>query len=380
MLAQPAHELGVNLKVLAESDHGCARAVVPQAPVGSYTDLKTLREFAQTVDVLTFDHEHVPSQHLAALAAEGVNLQPNPAALIYAQDKLRMRQAVQELGLANPRWAAVSTPQQVLAFGQETGWPLVLKTPRGGYDGKGVLILDHPDQLDSPELTSWFAQLAADANNNQLLVEEKVDFSRELAALVARSPSGEMKTWVVAQSIQVNSVCDEVIAPAPFLGQDLAERITKTAQLLASQLGVTGVMALELFEVPSHPLGFLINELAMRPHNSGHWTQDGSVTSQFEQHIRAVLDLPLGATSPLAQVTLMKNFLGGSNRDIFASYRQVLASDARIKLHFYGKEPRPGRKIGHLNISGSQEETQQLRQLLAQTANLLTQADHSRQL
>ena len=369
MMAPAATELGLELQVLAESDDVCATRAVPYAPVGDYRDFDTLREFARGVDVLTFDHEHVPTDFLQRLIDDGVNVQPRPGALVHAQDKLEMRKAVDRLGLPNPTWAEVKTLNELLVFGEETGWPVVLKTPRGGYDGKGVLVLDDADQARHQAAT-WFDQLSERTDFSSLLVEEKVPFTRELSALVARRDSGEVRAWPVAESIQVNSVCDEVIAPAPGLSEDLARAATAAAVQVATELDVTGVMAAELFEVPGSAAGFMVNEFAMRPHNSGHWTQDGSVTSQFEQHLRAVANLPLGDTSLKGDYALMKNFLGGENQDIFGVYPQVLGNYPAAKMHFYGKEPKPGRKIGHINMVGSNLPA--MRQQATAAAHLLT--------
>jgi 5-(carboxyamino)imidazole ribonucleotide synthase len=343
MMAPCAIALGFELRVLAEAEDVSAVAAVAKAPVGDYKDLDTLRQFAQGLDVMTFDHEHVPTEHLQTLIAEGVNVQPQPDALIHAQDKLIMRGVVEKLGLPNPAWAAVSTVEELIAFGEQTGWPVVLKTPRGGYDGKGVRMID--DAGAAAAAADWFT-------GTPLLAEDKVDFSRELSALVARTPSGEAKAWPVAHTIQVDGVCDEVIAPAQELSAEVAEAAQQAALRLAEELGVTGVMAAELFETPGHGQGFVINELAMRPHNTGHWTMDGCVTSQFEQHLRAVLDLPLGDTAALGAVVVMKNYLGGTNTDLFGAYPQALAAEPDVKVHGYGKSVRPGRKIGHVNVVG----------------------------
>lgn len=372
MMAPAATELGFDLRVLAESPEVSAVAAAKETPVGDYKDLEALRDFARDVDVLTFDHEHVPGEFLRTLMDEGVNVQPRPDALLYAQDKIEMRKAVDRLGLPNPRWAEVTDVEALVDFGDKTGWPVVLKTPRGGYDGKGVMVLDDATEARGEEAQKWFANLPHRTDFSSLLVEEKVNFSRELSALVARRDSGEVRPWPVAESIQVNSVCDEVIAPAPEIDAVVAQKAQEAAITIASELGVTGVMAAELFEVPGSEHGFLVNELAMRPHNSGHWTQDGSVTSQFEQHLRAILDLPLGETSVKGEVALMKNFLGGSQEDLFAVLPTVLKTDARAKIHLYGKSVRQGRKIGHINMTGKASELDELRASAKQLATYFT--------
>ena len=363
MMAPPAVALGLELRVLAEGPDVSAVAAVAKSSVGDYTNLEDLTAFAKDVDVLTFDHEHVPEQHLRALVEAGVNVQPHPDALRHAQDKLVMRAAVDRLGLPNPRWGAVSSVEELREFGERTGWPVVLKTPRGGYDGKGVRIIDSPE--DAAEAADWFTGSA-------LLAEEKVPFTRELSALVARSPKGEARAWPLVHSIQVDGVCDEVIAPAQELRAGLPRAAAEAALQIAEELGVTGVMAVELFEVPDRGPGFLINELAMRPHNSGHWTMDGAVTGQFEQHLRAVLDLPLGDTSLASGVVVMKNILGGDNSDLYSAFPMALQAEPAAKVHTYGKGVRPGRKIGHVNaIALPGDTTAQVRERAERTAAIL---------
>jgi len=364
MMAPPATALGFELRVLAEGEDVSAVAAVATAPIGDYKDLDALLEFSKGLDVLTFDHEHVPTQHLRALLDAGVNVQPGPDALVNAQDKLVMRAAIDRLGLPNPEWSAVNNVEELVAFGDRIGWPVVLKSPRGGYDGKGVRIVDSPD--DALDTADWFEAMSP------LLAEAKVDFSRELSALVARSPSGESRAWPVVHTIQVDGVCDEVIAPAQNISVEVAAAAEEAALRIANELGVTGVMAAELFETPGVGVGFLINELAMRPHNTGHWTQDGSITSQFEQHLRAVLDLPLGATDALAPVVVMKNFLGGENQDLFKAFPMALAFEPAAKVHSYGKSVRPGRKIGHVNLVGSSvSDVDSVRQRATAVANII---------
>ena len=341
MCAGPAAELALTLSVFAESDDAAAALVVPHAPVGDYRDAEQVREWAHGCDVVTFDHEHVPADVLAALEADGVALHPRPSALRFAQDKLAMRQRLSDLDVPCPAWAPVSTSDELSAFGEQHGWPLVLKTPTGGYDGKGVMLVRTPDDADA-----WFAQ----ADGAPLLAEEAVAFEREIAVMIARSPSGQVAVWPVVETVQVDGICTEVLAPAPELSDDAAERITSAAIRIAGELDVTGVMAVELFDVGGGE--FVVNELAMRPHNSGHWSMDGSVTGQFEQHLRAVLDLPLGDTRARAPWTVMGNVLGGEYEELYPTYKHLMARDPGLKIHLYGKGVRPGRKIGHVNVFG----------------------------
>ncbi|MEU0574858.1 5-(carboxyamino)imidazole ribonucleotide synthase [Dermacoccus nishinomiyaensis] len=341
MCAAPAAELALTLSVFAESDDAAAALVVPHAPVGDYRDAEQVREWARGCDVVTFDHEHVPADVLAALEADGVALHPRPSALRFAQDKLAMRQRLSDLDVPCPAWAPVSTSDELSAFGEQHGWPLVLKTPTGGYDGKGVMLVRTPDDADA-----WFAQ----ADGAPLLAEEAVAFEREIAVMIARSPSGQVAVWPVVETVQVDGICTEVLAPAPDLSDDAAERITSAAIRIAGELDVTGVMAVELFDLGGDE--FVVNELAMRPHNSGHWSMDGSITGQFEQHLRAVLDLPLGDTRARAPWTVMGNVLGGEYEELYPTYRHLMARDPGLKIHLYGKGVRPGRKIGHVNVFG----------------------------
>ena len=357
MCQPPSVALSITLSVLAESAEASAALVVPSSPVGDHNDVEAVRAFARECDVVTFDHEHVPAAVLAALVADGVVLHPSPAALMFAQDKLAMRRRLTEIGVACPRWAQVRTMASLQAFGDEVGWPVVVKIPKGGYDGKGVRVVGRPQ-----EVADWFARVARDVGEGSgplidgLLAEQKVDFVRELAVLVARSPSGQASAWPVVQTVQTDSICTQVLAPAPGLDPNLAAVATAAGLRIAGELGVTGVMAVEMFEVRDVRTGdpaYMVNELAMRPHNSGHWSIDGAVTSQFEQHLRAVLDLPLGDTSPRARWTVMGNVLGGDYSELYPTYRHLMARDPGLKVHLYGKGVRPGRKIGHVNVSGS---------------------------
>jgi len=347
MLAEPAAALGIPLRLLAEAPGMSAAQVIPDHEVGDYTDLTTLRLVTDGCDVVTFDHEHVPTEHLHALEADGIAVRPGPDALVHAQDKGVMRVALDQLGIPAPRHAFVHTAVEVAAF----GFPCVLKTTRGGYDGKGVWFVSSEE--DAVEVFGQTADTGV-----RILAEELVDFRRELSALVARSPSGQVAAWPVVASEQRDGVCREVIAPAPDLDPELAVQAQQIAMTVAGELGVVGVLAVELFETSDGRV--LVNELAMRPHNTGHWTQDGSVTSQFENHLRAVLDLPLGAPDTRAPWTVMVNILGPEGAtaasSLYDGYPHAFARDPRIRVHLYGKEMRPGRKVGHVNAFGDDLE------------------------
>lgn len=341
MMIAPAVELGLDLRVLAESE-GMAAALAATA-VGDYRDLDAVRAFVGEVDVVTFDHEHVPQEILRALVAEGVAVHPGPDALQYAQDKLVMRARLAELGVPQPDWAAVRDVGELQAFLDAHGGAGVVKTPRGGYDGKGVRVVHA-----ASEAQDWFDALA---DGDALLVEELVAFVRELAQQVARRPAGETVAYPVVETVQRGGVCAEVIAPAPAASERLIEVAERIGRSIAEGLDVTGMLAVELFETDDERI--LVNELAMRPHNSGHWSQDGAVTGQFEQHLRAVADLPLGDPAPRATWSAMVNILGGPrDGSIDARFAGAMAEHPSAKIHTYGKEPRPGRKVGHVNVAG----------------------------
>jgi 5-(carboxyamino)imidazole ribonucleotide synthase len=345
MTAQAAVALGQSLRVLAADPADSAALVAADVVLGDHRDLSALRQVADGATVLTFDHEHVPSEHLRALESDGHRVAPGPAALVHAQDKLVLRRALADAGEPQPAWAEVSTVHAVTTFADEVGWPVVLKTPRGGYDGKGVFVVDGPDEV-----------AALLEEHGTLLVEERVAMVRELSAQVARSPFGQVAVWPVVETVQRNGVCAEVMAPAPGLDPERAVEAQELAIRIADRLGVVGMLAVELFETTE---GVLVNELAMRPHNSGHWTIEGSRTSQFEQHLRAVLDYPLGDTAMTAPVAVMANVLGGAasasdwaGPGLDERIHHFMAHWPAVKLHWYGKGQRPGRKLGHVTALG----------------------------
>jgi phosphoribosylaminoimidazole carboxylase PurK protein len=343
MTAAAAVGLGATFRVLAESENESAALVTRDVTVGSHRSLSDVSAFAGECDVITFDHEHVPGPILAKLESDGVLVRPGGGALKYTQDKLAMRERLGALGVPCPRFAPVSSLAEVLAFAGGN-WPVVLKAISGGYDGKGVWVCESAEEAEDVL-----------AHGIPLMAEEFVPFRRELAALVARSPSGQGAAYPVVQTVQVDGICREVIAPAPGLSQDIAVEAEAMALKIAAELGVTGLLAVELFETADGRV--LVNELAMRPHNSGHWTIEGARTSQFEQHLRAVLDLPLGSCAPPeGTFTVMANLLGGTDPDIFDRYIHVMAADPAVKVHFYGKEVRVGRKIGHVTIVGGPDD------------------------
>jgi phosphoribosylaminoimidazole carboxylase PurK protein len=347
MTHQAAIALGQSLRVLATDPAESAALVAADVLIGDHRELADLRRLAAGATVVTFDHEHVPTQHLQALVDAGHRVAPGPGALVHAQDKLALRRALAAAGEPQPAWAEVASGADVAAFAAEHGWPVVLKTPRGGYDGKGVFVVD--DEAYAADLV---------AAHGTLLVEERVTMVRELAAQVARSPFGQVAVWPVVETVQRDGVCNEVLAPAPGLSEELATAAQELAVRIADRLDVVGMLAVELFQTDT---GIVVNELAMRPHNSGHWTIEGARTSQFEQHLRAVLDYPLGSTAMTAPVVVMANVLGGAAAEpdwtgpgLDERVHHCMAHWPDVKLHWYGKGQRRGRKLGHVTALGDE--------------------------
>ncbi|WP_139738506.1 5-(carboxyamino)imidazole ribonucleotide synthase [Actinomyces wuliandei] len=412
MMQEEASALGIHLRVLVESGEGSAGQVTVDAPVGAAGDGAALRRLVsghrgegaedacgagagQAADVLTFEHEHQDISLLASFQSEGLSVQPSPQALLLAQDKHVMRRAVARAGLPQPAWAEIGAAAgrtarragpssadsmadrmaaDVCAFAEVHGWPVVLKTPRGGYDGHGVLLVHDAEALEEGPARDWLTAVAGGTRSSaggggslgggavtSLLVEQAVPFSRELAVLVARSPRGQVETWPVVQTVQASGMCVEAVAPAPGLDPLAAEEAERIARTVAEEFQVTGVLAVEMFcvEEPGEPARLYVNELATRPHNSGHWTQDGAVTSQFAQHLRAVLDLPLGSAALTAPATVMVNLVGGPRPPGRQALTRALALEPRARVHLYGKSWRPGRKLGHVNLTVAPPETPQ---------------------
>jgi 5-(carboxyamino)imidazole ribonucleotide synthase len=356
MTCQAAVSLGIGFRVLAAAPDESAAQVCAGTEIGDYRSLDDLLAFGAGCDVVTFDHEHVPGAHLAALAAAGRQVRPGPGALRYAQDKAAMRERLAGLGVACPRSAPVASLEDVLGFADGSGWPVVLKAVSGGYDGKGVWVCGTPDEA-----------AGVLGHGLDLLAEEHVAFERELAVLVARTPSGQGAVYPVVQTVQRDGICREVLAPAPGLSEARAIEAQQLGLAIAAGIGVTGMLAVELFETAG---GLLVNELAMRPHNSGHWTIEGARTSQFEQHLRAVLDLPLGAPVMAAEHAVMVNVLGGGDPDLYSRLVHVMAADPGVKVHLYGKAVRPGRKVGHVTTAG--EDLEDLRDRARRAASYLS--------
>lgn len=341
MMHQAGMGLGIDVHLLAEAAGTSAAQVIANTVVGDYTELDTLARFAEDIDVLTFDHEHVPTRHLRELG-ERVAVRPGPAALAHAQDKALMRERLTSMGIPCPQFAVCRNADELATFGAQVGWPIIAKTSRGGYDGKGVWKLDAPEQAQAP----FAAKPDTSAGEEVVIVaEEFIDFTRELSAVVVRSPSGQAVAYPISETTQTDGVCVETITPAPGLSEHDAAELQAMGLRIAGELEVVGVLAVELMATNDK---VVVNELAMRPHNTGHWSIDGAVTSQFENHLRAVLDLPLGAPDLRAPHVVMTNVLGGTEPDLTGALQHVFARDRAIHVHLYGKEVRAGRKVGHV--------------------------------
>jgi phosphoribosylaminoimidazole carboxylase PurK protein len=344
MAGEAASALGLSMAVLSERPDDAACAVAAEVLIGSPHVEAELRALAERCDVITFDHEQVDLTLLEKLVGEGVRVRPGVSALTMAVDKGHMRATLSAAGIPVPAHAMV-TPgpgalDQIDAFAKAHGWPIILKTTRGGYDGKGVWPL-----ADLAEADRVLTELS---EAGTLLLEEMVPLDAELAVMVARRPGGESVAWPAVETAQVGGVCREVLVPGR-LGPDVLEAASTLGHQVAELAGTVGVMAVELFWSRGQ---LLINEVATRPHNSGHWTIEGATTSQFENHLRAVMDLPLGSALPQhAQVASVNVFGGEAGQDPAALLPRALATTG-AHVHLYGKEARPGRKLGHVTVCG----------------------------
>ena len=335
MMVPPAVDLGITLSLFAGSSSESGAQVAAHT-VGSLSDVDAVLDWASKCDVITFEHELISQELISAIEASGVKVFPKAQSFLFSQNKLAMRQKMEELGLPNPRWQAYDGGEVNLEF------PLIAKSISGGYDGRGVFQIAD--------------QLALDALHKEIgktiLLEENLAFDFEIAIMVARSPHGQASTWAPTLTVQENGICTQTVAPIPNFSRALAAQTVQIALQIAQGIDLVGVMAVEIFVVGDQ---LIINELALRPHNSGHWSIEGAVTSQFEQHLRAVLDLPLGDTSLVAPFAVMGNVIGietEKSKDLYKPYLHLMARIPGLKIHQYMKELRPGRKVGHVTLLG----------------------------
>jgi len=339
MMIAPAIALGVNLKLFAASSEDSA-ALSADHVVGNFLNPDEVLTFAKTCDVITFEHELIPNSVIKVLEQNQVVVRPSASAFIYSQKKAEMRKILQENNLPIPNWNLYSGDK-----GPGIPFPLIAKSISGGYDGRGVWVV--ADESELRELLKI---------QPTLLLEEKLNFTSEISVMVARSPHGQAATWPPTLTVQRDGICIQTITPAPDLSDILKISAQEIALKIADLIGLVGVMAIELFVVGDR---LLINELAARPHNSGHWSIEGSVTSQFEQHLRAILDLPLGDTSMSADFAVMGNVLGGTKTNMYRPYLHLFARTPYLKVHQYRKEVKAGRKVGHVTAIGNNLATLQ---------------------
>ena len=329
MTVAPATALGVNLLLFAQDEQDSAAQIAAHV-VGDYRDLSQLLEFAKKCDLVTFEHELVPLSVIKGLEAAGIKVFPTSKSFQYSQDKAAMREKL--ASYQGPKWRVISGAAQAFEF------PLIAKRISGGYDGRGVWKIEDADALE--EILK---------EHSQLLIEELIDFDSEIAVMVARSEHGQATSWAPTQTVQSDGICTLTITPAPVISASVAEQAQHLALSIAEEISLIGVMAVEMFVKRDQ---LYINELAMRPHNSGHWTIEGARTSQFEQHLRAILDLPLGDPTMTAAFAVMGNILGGDKTDMYRPYLHLMARNPELKFHQYKKEVRKGRKIGHVTVIG----------------------------
>ena len=329
MMIAPATALGIKLLPFASSSNDSA-AQITSCFIGDYTDLDSVKKFAELCDVVTFEHELIPLSIIKALEKAGVTVRPSSDSFEFSQDKEAMRKKLS--AFKSPQSRVITSSDEIKEF------PVIAKSISGGYDGRGVWRIN-----SAPELSELLTK------NPKLLIEELIEFDYEIAVMVARSPHSQATSWAPTQTIQSDGICTMTISPAPLMSTELSQKAQKIALDIASEVKLIGVMAVEMFVKGEE---IFINELAMRPHNSGHWTIEGSNTSQFEQHLRAILDLPLGDPSMTDDVAVMGNILGKNKTDMYRPYLHLMARNPSLKFHMYGKEVRPGRKIGHVNVLG----------------------------
>lgn len=329
MMVAPATALGIDLLLFA-GDAQDSGAQITHHVIGDHKNLNEVLAFAKTVDVVTFEHELIPLSVIKGLESEGIKVYPPSSAFIYSQDKAAMREKLKDFP------APLSQIVTVASTVQE--YPIIAKAISGGYDGRGVWKVGSSQELQ--EIL---------AHTSPLLVEEFIDFDTEIAVMVARSPHGQATSWAPVETIQDDGICTMTITPAQKISPQVAEKAQQMALEIAQLVGVVGVMAVEMF-IKGEKI--YINELAMRPHNSGHWSIEGSVTSQFEQHLRAILDLPLGSPAMNHPYAVMGNILGGDKTDMYRPYLHLMARTPSLHFHQYKKDVRPGRKIGHVTACG----------------------------
>lgn len=352
-----AESLGIDITLLAEREDDSAALIGKHVTLGSPQSLDDLRRLATGCDVMTFDHELVNADALRTLQRDGHVIRPSADVVALVQDKRAQRELMRSLELPIPAFEIVNDATSVDAFGDAHGWPIVAKAIRGGYDGRGVWILR--DAREAQELLETAGQ------STPLLFEEWIPIEREVASIVARRPNGEMAVFPLVETVQIDGICHELRAPAAE-SEEIVQSAREIARTIAESIQLEGLLAVELFVAQG---GLIVNELAARPHNSGHYTIEGCRTSQFAQHVRAVLDLPLGDTGLTAPAVAMVNVLGGPEPVDPRSRLDAALGIPGCTPHLYGKGYRPGRKLGHVTAVGTDPDETMARARRA--ANLL---------
>jgi 5-(carboxyamino)imidazole ribonucleotide synthase len=344
MTLQAAVPLGIDVAILAEAPDSPAGRLTQHEYVGSWNDIATLRHFADMVDVVTLENEFVDAEVLDHLARWNKLVRPGAAVLRLIQDKLIQKQTLAQHGLPVPRFAAVQSHNDIEAVAEDYGWPLILKARRNGYDGYGNATLHSVADVEPALKQLGWPQ-------RELLVEQAVPFVRELAVLVARGVEAQRVVYPVVETVQRNHICHIVRAPAQ-IDAALAHHATAIACAAVEAVQGVGITAVELFQTADGEIS--INELAPRPHNSGHFSIDACHTSQFENHLRAVLGLPLGDPALRAEAAVMVNLLGARNGAPLLRGLYESLSMANVHVHVYGKrDVRIGRKMGHITALGA---------------------------
>jgi 5-(carboxyamino)imidazole ribonucleotide synthase len=345
MTAAPAAALDVELRVLAASAGDCAGAVVPRTVVGDWEDDAVVAAITDGADALSFDHELVDAEIVARWEAAGVTVRPGSATLAIAADKAAQRAALVAAGLPVPDHGLARSVEEVAVLGERFGWPLVVKAARGGYDGRGVWWLDGADEAGPV--------LAGLPDGVPLVVEPVLDLTAELAVQVARTADGRTVTYPAVRTYQHDGICHAVVAPSG-LAAPIEQEAGRLAEQVAEAVDAVGMLAVEFFLVGDD---VLVNELAPRAHNSGHYSIEACDTSQFENHLRAVLGLPLGSPALRVPAAAMVNVLGGEEAPAPDAALRAALAHPDAKVHLYGKEHRPGRKLGHVTVCADDPDT-----------------------
>lgn len=350
MMASAAKKLGLSLVVQTPHETDPAATLASETILGAIADAQATAKLAQVCDVITFENEFVDLEALSQLEENGVCFRPQLSALFPLLDKYDQRCYLRDLGLPVPKFTTFEPGRSIAELGAEIGWPLVMKARRHGYDGQGTVILTDARELES----AWQNAIGCPP----VLIEQFVPFEQELAIIAARSLAGEVAIYPIVQTQQEHQVCRRVLVPAE-ISSSLEQQCQQIATTLLNSLEAVGIFGIELFLTRDRQL--LVNEIAPRTHNSGHFSQDGAKTCQFEQHLRAVSGLPLGSTELTGPGALMVNLLGYEHsHDDYQAKRQQLAQIPGARVHWYGKtESRPGRKLGHVNVAIDRQPSDQ---------------------